>query len=164
MKYDMFVLPFRGLPFANYPYEDERVRQELIKEWCEGDLFKYSFGFLFSAHEPKVYEDYKVPIADVIDGKLVTTKEIIFSIANSIKRLNFTYDVAELREHITPYYRVLGLLPHWGEPEYYKTLREHKTPRVLHGPHKAGNLRPNQKRMVLLNEDNNLVFGPLILS
>lgn len=161
MKYEMFVLPCRHLPFVSYPYEAEIVRAELVREWAKNDLFKYSFGFLFSTHEPKDFSDYKVPIGDVIDGKLVTTKEIIISVASNLRRLPFTFDMQEAMHHLDPYYRILGLLPYWGEPRYYDLIKQRKTPRVLYGPHREGGLRPNQKRLVLLDDDKNFVFGPL---
>lgn len=161
MQYEMFVLPCRNLPFVDYPYEAEAVRAELIREWSKQDLFKYSFGFLFGAHEPKDFSDYKVPIGDVINGKLVTTKDIVISVTPSLRRLSFTFDMDEVMQHLSPYYNTLGILPYWGEPAYYELAKQGKTPRVLQGPHKKGGLRPNQKRLVLLDEDNELVFGPL---
>jgi hypothetical protein len=161
MKYDMFVLPCRHLPFVNYPYEAEVIRSELIREWAKNDLFKYSFGFLFSPHEPKEFSDYKVPIGDIIEGKLVTTKEIIISVASNLRRHSFTFDMTEAMNHLDPYYRVLGVLPYWGESRYYELLKQNKTPRVLYGPHKGGGLRPNQKRLVLLDNEKEFAYGPL---
>jgi hypothetical protein len=161
MQYDVFVLGCRNLPVVDFPYENDEVRAALIKEWADGNLFKYSFGFLFASLEPKDFDDYRVPLADVIEGKLVTTKEIIYSVTAGLKRLTFTYDMNEVMVHLDPYYKALGILPYWGESLYYDILAAGKTPRILQGPHKTGSLRPNQKRMVLLDEDRELVFGPL---
>lgn len=162
MRYDMFVLPCRNLPFVDYPYEAESVRSELIREWSNNNVFKYSFGFLFSTHEPKDFSDYRVPIGDVINGSLVTTKDIIISISSNLRRLPFTFDMKEAMHHLDPYYKVLGLLPYWGEPRYYEVLKKRKvTPRVLYGPHKSGGLRSNQRRLVVLDDEGNLSFGPL---
>ena len=160
--YDLFVLPNRELPIVEAPLESEEFRKAIIKEWAEGDFFKYSFGFLFSRREPKDLDDYLVPIADVIDGLLVTTREIILTLQHSLREVQETYDDEHLRAHLAIYYQGLGILPRWGTPMYYELLKTGKTPRILHGPHKTGNLRPNQKREIVLDEDNEIIFGPLI--
>jgi hypothetical protein len=160
--YDLFVLPYRELPIVDTPLESEEFRKAIIKEWSENELYKYSFGFLFSRREPKELDDYLVPIADVIGGLLVTTREIILTLHHSLREVKETYNEGHLRVHLSGYYEGLGILPRWGTPRYHELLKEGKTPRVLYGPHKTGNLRPNQKREVLLDEDKEIIFGPLI--
>jgi hypothetical protein len=161
-KYDLVVLPCRKLMILDFPYESEKFRIEIIKKWAEEDLFKFSIGFLFSKHNPDDFDDFIFPIGDVVQGRLVTSKEIILTISNQVKKLSLTYNESDLREHLEFYYKAMGMLPHWGENRYYQLLKDKLTPRVLQGPHTSGNLRPNQKRLAIPDKKGDLVFGPLL--
>jgi hypothetical protein len=70
--------------------------------------------------------------------------------------------LTEVRLHLELYFDKIKSVPPWGTHRYRELLEEGFTPRILHGPNKRGRLRPNQKRKIILDENREIVYGPLL--
>ena len=156
---NMEPLPFRDLMVvdATLPPMTQRIRN--LKVWAGGNIFKYSFAFLCSKSKPKKEEDFFLPIGFVHEGQLVTSKGAMSKAMGAAKTLPISSEVVS---HLLKYYEKEGdLISEHGTIEYFSLIEKGKTPWVLTGPHKAGCLRPNEERYVVINDMRELAFGPV---
>jgi hypothetical protein len=162
----MKLLPFMDIPLTtgNAPNPAERLKQ--LVEWANGDKNKLSAAFIAFENDGEKVDDYLFQIGFIEEDRLVTNGEVIESIGESCKEYRkwkeYMLILFEIRNHVGLYYSKLESIPPWGTLEYVELLQKGYTPRVLEGPHKVGKLRPNQKRRVILDASNNMVFGPLL--
>lgn len=156
----LLVLPFRNLPVGEKKSPPPlSLLCEEVRDWSEGDLFKYSFAFMCSTRDPKREEDYFLPLGFVEEDSLVTTVEIIMSVSREMVR--YQASPADLRDHVGRYFSELKIVPLWGQPEFYRLLEENKTPRVLEGPNIGGSLKKGETREVIILPEGDLAYGPL---
>ena len=142
----------------------DRLKQ--IVEWADGDRIKLSAGFLAYENEGEDVDDYLFQIAFIKDGCLVTNKKTIEDTGEHCVEYKewkeYTKILFDIRRHLEMYFWKIDSIPPWGTVEYVKLKMQGSTPRVLEGPHKGGRLKPNQKRWVIINASNEIVFGPMI--
>lgn len=164
----MRVLSYRDLPLVEAKYEKEidwyGLVQELI-DWADGNMDRFSMGFLLVGGDERNTDNYLLQIARVDGEAIVTDKELLNRAAELL------WGVMELPEdlmrqarfHIEQYYKKLKEYTPWGEQEFYH-LRDTKgmTERVLHGPHRGTGLKPWEKRVVIKKEDGNLAIGHFV--
>ena len=161
----------RLLPFMDVPLVDEDAPSGIerftgLVEWANGDKAKLSAAFLAYENDGDKIEDYLFQIAYILNECLVTNKQVIEETGNACREYREwkeqTKLLFEVQRHLEFYYEKINSIPPWGSSKYVELLDQKYTPRVLHGPHKVGRLRPNQKRMIILDSTNEIVFGPLL--
>jgi hypothetical protein len=137
-----------------------------LVNWAEGDKAKLSAGFLAYENEGDKPDDYLFQIAFIKDECLVTNEEMIKDAGKLCKEYKewkeYTKIIFEIRAHLELYYAKIGSVAPWGSRQFNKLKSSGRTPRVLEGPHKGGQLRPNEKRWIILDDNNELVYGPTI--
>lgn len=159
----MKVLPFRNLEIVDIGIPPVDTIVEEIKDWSDGNLLKYSYAFLFSAESPSREEHFTIPVGFVHNNKLVTSLQIIRVTAEVVQSFNGDESIViAAKNHISRYFAKVGSVAPWGTVNYKELVTKGRTPRVLEGPHKRGDLRPNQRRYVVLDDERNIIFGPLI--
>jgi hypothetical protein len=146
------------------PNPAERLKQ--LVEWANGDFRKLSAAFVAFENKGEKVDDYLFQIAFIKDDCLVTNPDIIEEVGESCKEYKkwkeYMLVLFEIRKHIGLYYEKIDSVPPWGSAKYFDLVSEGFTPRVLEGPHKGGKLRPNQKRRVILDRSNEMIYGPLL--
>lgn len=158
--------PFMDIPIveAKEPTLAERFIE--LVEWADNDKDKLSAGFLAYRNNGDNVEDYLFQIAFILNGCLATNKAVIEETGVACKEYNewkrHTRFAFAIERHLELYYEKIKCVPPWGSAQYRELLQKGHTPRVLEGPHKVGGLKPNQKRKVVLDTSNNIVFGPLL--
>ena len=142
------------------------VRMKELLEWANGNKAKLSAAFLAYENDGESPEDYLFQIAYIKDDCLVTNKQVIEEIGGHCKEYKkwkeYMKIIFEVRCHLELYFQKVDSIPPWGTMEYSKLRSEGRTPRVLEGPHKGGRLKPNQKRKIVLDSNNEIVFGPML--
>jgi len=170
----MKLLPFMDVPVIEDVAPTPYVRMKELLEWANGNKAKLSAAFLAYENDGESPEDYLFQIAFIKEKGLVTSKKMIEDAGGEVmKKLGehcleyeewkeHTKTIFEIRYHLEMYYTKINKIPPWGESKYTKLKTEGFTPRVLEGPHKGGMLRPNQRRWIILDSSNEIVFGPMI--
>lgn len=160
------LLPYMDIPIAEDEAPNITDRRNQLVEWADGDLIKLSAGFIAYKNEGENPEDYILQIAFIKDNCLVTNQKIIKYVGSQCldyrgwkKGMEFSMGI---RKHVELYYDKIKSIPPWGSSEYVKLEKKGMTPRILIGPHKGGELRPNQRRRVILNSSKEIVYGPLL--
>lgn len=162
----MRLLPFMDVPLISDEEPSAIDRYADLLVWANGDRMKMSAGFLAHDNEGEVPEDYLFQIAYIKEECLVTNESVIKYVGNQCNeykkwkeevRLQF-----EIQAHLELYYMKINIVPPWGTSKYRELQLKGFTPRTLVGPHKAGGLRPNQRRLIILDASNNIIFGPML--
>jgi len=122
------VVPFQDLPLADEgrAWDADAARARIAK-WAGGtekeniDWSKYRKAFLwYNSDEPENFGSYKLPIADVIDGKLIAVPRAIFAAAAAVQGarggVNISdSDIPAVKRHLERYYRKMDREPPWAE-------------------------------------------------
>lgn len=135
------VVPFQDLPLADPDRGwDADAAEARVRKWASkdgsGDLDKidwekYRKAFLwYDSEKPENVTSYKLPIADVIDGRLYAVPRAIFAAAAALQGARGGVDVPRdeiprLRNHIARYYEKMGRTPPWEASE--EEMREKLT-------------------------------------
>lgn len=122
------VVPFQDLPLASEDRAwDADAARARIAKWAGGpekeniDWSKYRKAFLwYNSDEPENFGSYKLPIADVIDGKLMAVPRAIFAAAAAIQGARGGVnipdsDIPAIKRHLERYYRKMEKEPPWAE-------------------------------------------------
>ena len=162
----MKLLPFLDIPIVDKKEPSAIERYEQLVEWAEGDRVKLSAAFLAFENSGDDPSDYLFQIGFIYDNCLVTNKEVIVQVGNQCKEYKQWKKAAKLlidiERHLELYYRKVDCVPPWGSAKYRELEAEGRTPRILHGPHKGGNLKRDQKRKIILDASNEIIYGPLL--
>jgi hypothetical protein len=124
------VVSYQNLPLASKDRSwDEGGARNRVASWAGGpdkekvNWSKYRKAFLwYDSGDSENFGAYKLPIADVIDGKLTAVPRGIYSAAGYLKRTKGPSDdeKASIRAHLAKYYKKLGEDPPWDkEKEEY---------------------------------------------
>jgi len=127
------VVPFQDLPLASEDRPWDAAAAELrVRRWAGGpdkegiDWAKYRKAFvLWNPKEPENFGSYKLPIADIIDGKLMAVPRGIFAAAAALMGarggvLPFDEgDIEGAKRHISRYYKKMGRVAPWDRDEKY---------------------------------------------
>jgi hypothetical protein len=137
-----------------------------LQEWAESDRSKLSAAFLAYENEGEDIEDYLFQVGYIKHNCLVTNKTVIEETGSHCveyrKWKEYAKVLFEIQCHMELYYAKVKVVPPWGTRRYIELEAQGFTPRVLEGPHKGAGLRPNQKRKVILDASNDIVFGPVV--
>lgn len=122
------VVPFQDLPLASEDRSwDADAARARIAKWAGGpdkeniDWSKYRKAFLwYNSDEPENFGSYKLPIADVIDGRLMAVPRAIFAAAAAIQGARGGVnipdsDIPAIKRHLERYYKKLDKEPPWAE-------------------------------------------------
>ena len=112
------VIPFQNLPLADRsrPWDGDAARKR-VREWAGGenvDLNQFGRAFLIS-EDPRVgVTSYKLPIADIINGRLTAVPRGIFAAASVLQGGRGGVDASEsdimgAKAHLNRYYAKMGL-------------------------------------------------------
>lgn len=154
------ILPYQDLPLVNsVPNQTPDEVLDSIKEWAVEGVLVYSFAFLQCDGDPHKYDSYKLPIGRVCEGCLATSLQIIKELAVEVATLPKP-DNATGREILTLYFEKAEAIPPWGVREFYDLQKQGKWVVTLRGPDKAADLRPHQKRYVILVGERT-IYGPI---
>ncbi len=117
------VVPFQDLPLASTDREwtgaEARKRMRTWSSADEGPKARLRRGFAWwDAEEPENFGSFKLPIADIVDGRLMAIPKGIFAAAEVIQGARGGIDIpgadmAGVRRHLGRYYAKLGLTPPW---------------------------------------------------
>jgi HK97 family phage prohead protease len=127
------VVPYQDLPLADMDtLWDAGEARKRIAKWASSDgsgdkekidWGKYRKAFLwYNEDAPDNFGSYKMPIADVIDGRLKAVPRAIFAAAAVLMGARGGVDIpAEDKElvkrHLEKYYAKMGRIPPWQEEE-----------------------------------------------
>jgi len=124
------VVPYQDLPLADRDRAwDADAARARVARWAGGpdkdkiDWGKYRKAFLWYDDEnPENYGSYKLPIADVIDGKLYAIPRGIFAAAAAIQGARGGVNIPEgdipaIKRHLERYYARLDMTPPWKQEE-----------------------------------------------
>ncbi len=133
------VVPYQDLPLADKDREwDAGEARKRLADWAGDDMDKYRKGFLWYDEEnADNLTAYKLPIADVIDGKLYAVPRAIIAAAAAIQGARGgvdipVSDVPGVKNHIEKYYKKMDKTPPWKStlfiPEPSLDTQEKKEP------------------------------------
>ena len=133
------VVPFQDLPLADKDREwDAGEARKRLADWAGDDMDKYRKGFLWYDEEnADNLTAYKLPIADVIDGRLYAVPRAIIAAAAAIQGARGgvdipASDVPGVKNHIEKYYKKMDMTPPWKStlfiPEPSLDTQEKKEP------------------------------------
>lgn len=133
------VVPFQDLPLADKDREwDAGEARKRLADWAGDDKDKYRKGFLWYDEEnADNLTAYKLPIADVIDGRLYAVPRAIIAAAAAIQGARGgvdipASDVPGVKNHIEKYYKKMDMTPPWKStlfiPEPSLDTQEKKEP------------------------------------
>lgn len=120
------VLPFKDLDLADRSREwDGDAARRRVREWAGGDevdFDKYSQAFVVVDGPKENLTSYKLPFADIIDGKLMAVPRGIFAVAAVLQGARGGVDLPRgdlqrARGPIGRYYRKMELTPPWEQSE-----------------------------------------------
>lgn len=122
------AIPFQDLPLADVDRAwDADAAVDRVRRWAGGpdkesiDWAKYRKAFLwYDSEDPENFGSYKLPIADVIDGKLYAIPRAIFAAAAALQGarggVNISdEDIEKCKRHLERYYEKLDREPPWKE-------------------------------------------------
>jgi len=119
------VVPFQDLPLADMetPWDGDAARSR-VREWAGGednmDWEKYRKAFVwYDSENPELFGSYKLPIADVIDGRLKAVPRGIFAAAAAVQGSRGGVDIpdrdiAGVKNHLARYYEKMDRTPPWS--------------------------------------------------
>ena len=133
------VVPFQDLPLADKDREwGASEARKRLADWAGDDMDKYRKGFLWYDEEnADNLTAYKLPIADVIDGRLYAVPRAIIAAAAAIQGARGgvdipASDVPGVKNHIEKYYKKMDMTPPWKStlfiPEPSLDTQEKKEP------------------------------------
>jgi len=133
------VVPYQDLPLADEDREwDAGEARKRLADWAGDDMDKYRKGFLWYDEEnADNLTAYKLPIADVIDGRLYAVPRAIIAAAAAIQGARGgvdipASDVPGVKNHIEKYYKKMDMTPPWKStlfiPEPSLDTQEKKEP------------------------------------
>ncbi len=127
------VVPFQDLPLADPDRAwDADAAEARVRRWASKDgsgdkdtidWEKYRKAFLwYDSDAPENFGSYKLPIADVIDGRLYAVPRAIIAAAAALQGARGGVDVPRddiptLRNHIARYYKKMDRDPPWEAAE-----------------------------------------------
>jgi len=132
------VVPFQDLPLASEDRPWDATAAELrVRRWAGGpekediDWAKYRKAFvLWNPKEPDKFSSYKLPIADVINGRLMAIPRGIFAAAAALMGarggvIPFDEDDIEgAKRHLSRYYKKMDRVAPWDREEEKGNLWE----------------------------------------
>lgn len=133
------VVPYQDLPLADKDREwDAGEARKRLADWAGDDMDEYRKGFLWYDEEnADNLTAYKLPIADVIDGRLYAVPRAIIAAAAAIQGARGgvdipASDVPGVKNHIEKYYKKMDMTPPWKStlfiPEPSLDTQEKKEP------------------------------------
>lgn len=124
------VVPFQDLPLADMDRSwDADAAVARVRVWAGGpdkdeiDWAKYRKAFLwYDAKNPDNYTSYKLPIADVIKGRLYAIPRGIFAAAAALQGARGGVDLSEedierCKRHLEKYYKKMDRKPPWEDED-----------------------------------------------
>jgi len=157
----MKPLPFVDVPFVDGICPTLQQRRETVKELSK-EFWEVSH--LAVEKNGDNFEDYLFQIGFIVEGEVKTCRDTIIDVcrvANPIPEWKeYSECLPEIQAHLNLYCLRINYVPPWGWSEYYKLVDEGKTPRILQGPHKEGNISRRESRMVVYDNSKQFVYGP----
>ncbi len=132
------AIPYQDLPVAddNQPWDAASARKN-IAEWAGGseshadmNWARYRKGFVwYDPSKPDSVDSYRLPIADVVEGKLRVVPRAVFAAVASLQGARGGTEIPEgemetVRSHLSSYYRKCGRCAPWDTQSYDLTCRE----------------------------------------
>ncbi len=121
----MAVTAFRDLPLAEEDREwDGSAAEKRVRAWAGADdepNEKYRDAHLwYDADKKGNFTAYKLPIADVIDGKLTVVPRAVISAGGVMQGAHGGADIPEgehdrIRSHLAKYYKKMDRTPPWDD-------------------------------------------------
>jgi len=122
------VVPFQDLPLADRDREwSARTAERRVRAWADAEdgldtaakREKYRQAFVwYDSEDAENFGAYKLPIADVLDGRLTAVPRAIFAAAAAIEGARGGVDIpeadaAKVRTHLGRYYSKMDLTAPW---------------------------------------------------
>jgi len=127
------VVPFQDLPLASEDRSwDADAARARVAKWASSDgsgdkdkidWSKYRKAFLwYNSDEPENFGSYKLPIADVIDGKLMAVPRAIYAAAAAIQGARGGVnipdsDISAIKRHLERYHHKMDRKAPWEEKQ-----------------------------------------------
>lgn len=137
------VVPFQDLPLADRDMEWDaaeavkRVREFTDSEEAPTERYKKEFVW-YDKENSNVFSGYKLPIADVVDGKLKVVPNAIFAAADAVLISSRSVPIPEADKsgvirHLERYYAKMDLPSPFGKKSQFVTAAEAEkmTPREV---------------------------------
>jgi hypothetical protein len=161
----MRLLSFMDIPVVEGKEPSPIERRTQLEAWANGEKVKLSAAFLAYENDGSEIDDYLFQIGYIKNDCLVTNAAVIKQVGDQCKEYktwkSYMKIYFEIQRHLELYFSKINIVPPWGTSEFSELKEKGFTSRVLIGPHKAGGLRPNQEREVIIDASNNIIFGPL---
>jgi hypothetical protein len=122
---DMAVTPFGDLPLADRDRDwDSEAAVRRVRAWADAedepnDRYRRAFVW-YDADAKENFTAYKLPIADVIDGRLRAVPHAVFAAAAVLQGSRRGVDIPDkdrsrVRSHLAKYYAKLDEQPPWDD-------------------------------------------------
>ncbi|MDQ1486087.1 MAG: hypothetical protein QOJ62_1780 [Actinomycetota bacterium] len=130
----MAVTPFQDLPLADRDREwDGDAAEKRVRKWAGADeepneTYRIAHVWYDAANKDN-FTAYKLPIADVIDGKLMAVPRAIMAAGNVIEGARGGVhipadDVPRVKSHLAKYYAKMGEQPPWDRERESASARK----------------------------------------
>ncbi|WP_156221819.1 hypothetical protein [Pseudactinotalea suaedae] len=121
----MAVTPFGDLPLADRDHDwDGAAAVDRVRSWADAqdepnEKFRRAFVW-YDAEEKENFGSYKLPVADVIDGRLRAVPRAVFAAAAVMQGSRGGVDMPakdrdRVRSHLAKYYAKLEETPPWED-------------------------------------------------
>lgn len=127
------VVPFQDHPLAERDRQwDAPAAQRRVIEWAtnaDGDIdwqrVHWAFTW-FDSENPETIGAHKLPIADVIGGRLVVVPGAIFNAAARLNQADVpAADIPRIQNHLGRYYAKMDLTPPWETSSHDEPTDDH---------------------------------------
>lgn len=159
----MRILPFVDIPLIEDISPTGGQRRATVK-----DLGREYWEVCHLAYEKggDILDEYFFQLGFIVDGEVRTSCDVIKEVMHMAIPYadweEYNESLPEIQNHLALYCQKVGIVPVWGTPNYEALKEEGRTPRILQGPHKQGNISKRESRYVILDSMGEFAYGPTL--
>lgn len=128
------VQRFLDLPLSDIGRQwNSQAAKDRLRNWAKADEApnqKWSHGFICWCEKGESFADYKLPVADIVNGELTIVPEAIFAAAAAVEGARGGVAIPEdklkdVRRHLATYYRKMrdefndpSIIPPWEQGQF----------------------------------------------
>lgn len=131
------VVPYQGYPVITGTW-DSKAAEKRVRAWAGGEdsinwgKYRRAFTWYDSAN-PEVFDSYKLPHHDVMDGELRTHRGGVIAAGNAIQGARGGVNIpdsdkAGVRSHLGRHYKQFDMQPPWERSEPYDLQKDSPSP------------------------------------
>jgi hypothetical protein len=131
------VVPYQGYPVITGTW-DSKAAEKRIRAWAGGEdnisWPKYRRAFTwYDSSKPEIFDSYKLPHHDVMDGELRTHRSGVIAAGNAVQGARGGVNIpdsdkAGVRSHLGRHYKQFDMQPPWERSEPYELQKDSPSP------------------------------------